>query len=383
MECRKLFYEDCNMRAFTATVTGCTETEKGYEVTLDATAFYPEGGGQACDLGLLGNARVLDVQEQGDAIIHLCDGPLTVGRAVEGQIDWQRRFDLMQQHSGEHILSGLIHRRFGWHNVGFHVGAEVVQIDFDGPIPADALAELEAEANAVVWENRPIKCWYPAQELLPGIQYRSKKALDWPVRIVEIPGADTCACCGVHVTSTGQVGLIKIFSSMKFHEGVRIEMACGERALRHLSAVYEQNRQVSQTFSAKVLETGAAAQRTAEALAAEKLRANTLQSRLFDYMAKDYVNQENVLLFEAGLDGGQLRQLAEKLSAVCKGVVAVFSEKEGGFGYCLAQPGGDLRSLCKDMNAALNGRGGGKPAFQQGTVGAEKGQIEGFFAQRK
>lgn len=383
MECRKLFYEDCNIRTFTATVTGCTETEKGYEVTLDATAFYPEGGGQACDLGLLGNARVMDVQEQGDAIIHLCDRPLTVGTTVEGQIDWARRFDLMQQHTGEHILSGLIHRRFGWHNVGFHVGAQVIQIDFDGPIPADALAELEARANEVVWQNLPIKCWYPAPEVLAGIQYRSKKALPWPVRIVEVPGADTCACCGVHVASTGQVGLIKIFSAMKFHEGVRIEMACGGRALQYLSAVYEQNRQVSQTFSAKALETGAAAQRAEAMLAAEKLRANTLQSRLFDYMAKDYVNQEDVLLFEAGLDGGQLRQLAEKLSAVCKGVVAVFSEKEGGFGYCLAQPGGDLRSLCKDMNAALNGRGGGKPAFQQGTVSADKGQIEGFFARHK
>ena len=383
MECRKLFYEDCNIRTFTATVTGCTETEKGYEVTLDATAFYPEGGGQACDLGLLGNARVMDVQEQGETIVHLCDRPLTVGATVEGQIDWARRFDLMQQHTGEHILSGLIHRRFGWHNVGFHVGAQVIQIDFDGPIPADALAELEVQANAVVWEDRPVRCWYPAPERLPDIPYRSKKELNWPVRIVEIPGADTCACCGVHVASTGQVGLIKIFSSMKFHEGVRIEMACGGRALQYLSAVYEQNRQVSQTFSAKPLETGAAAQRAEAMLAAEKLRANTLQSRLFDYIAKDYANQENPLLFEAGLDGGQLRQLAEKLSAVCKGVVAVFSEKEGGFGYCLAQPGGDLRQLCKDMNAALNGRGGGKPAFQQGTVSADKGQIEGFFARHK
>ncbi len=235
----------------------------------------------------------------------------------------------------------------------------------------------------MVWENRPIKCWYPAPDVLPGIQYRAKKALPWPVRIVEVPDVDICACCGVHVASTGQVGLIKIFSAMKFHEGVRIEMACGKRALDYLSKVYEQNRQVSQTFSAKALETGAAALRTQDALAAEKLRANTLQSRLFDYMAKDYVNQENVLLFEAGLDGGQLRQLAEKLSAVCGGVVAVFSEKEGGFAYCLAQPDGDLRQLCKDMNTALNGRGGGKPAFQQGTVSASKAQVEAFFGDRR
>jgi len=381
MECRKLYYEDPGLRAFTATVTGCKETPKGWAVTLDATAFYPEGGGQACDLGQLGSVEVLDVREQDGQIIHLCTEPLTVGTQVEGRIHWERRFDLMQQHTGEHILSGLVCSRFGFHNVGFHVGAEVIQIDFDGPIPAEALEELEAEANAVIWDDRPVKCWYPSPEELPGVPYRSKKALPWPVRIVEVPGADICACCGTHVATTGQVGLVKIFSCVKFHEGVRLEIACGKRALTQLSRVYEQNRQVSQAFSAKVLETGAAAQRTLESLAAEKLRANTLQSQLFDRIAEDYVNQKNVLHFAPPLEGGQLRELAEKISARCEGYCAVFSEKEGGFSYCLAQPGGDLRQLCKDLNTALNGRGGGKPPFQQGTVQATRADIEKFFSQ--
>ena len=380
MECRKLYYEDPGLRAFTATVTGCKETPKGWAVTLDATAFYPEGGGQACDLGQLGTAEVLDVREQDRQIIHLCAGPLTVGTQVEGRIHWERRFDLMQQHTGEHILSGLVCGRFGFHNVGFHVGAEVIQIDFDGPIPAEALEELEAEANAVIWDDRPVKCWYPSPEELPGVPYRSKKALPWPVRIVEVPGADICACCGTHVATTGQVGLVKIFSCVKFHEGVRLEIACGKRALTQLSRVYEQNRQVSQAFSAKVLETGAAAQRALEALAAEKLRANTLQSQLFDRIAGDYVNQKNVLHFAPPLEGGQLRELAEKISARCEGYCAVFSEKEGGFSYCLAQPGGDLRQLCKELNTCLNGRGGGKPPFQQGTVQATRADIEKFFS---
>jgi len=380
MECRKLYYEDCNLRSFTATVTGCTQTGKVWQITLDATAFYPRGGGQACDLGRLGSARVLEVREQNGAIVHLCDSPLAVGAQAEGVIDWERRFDQMQQHTGEHILSGLIHARFGLHNVGFHVGAEVIQIDFDGPIPPESLAELESQANAILWEDRPVTCWYPTPDALTAIPYRSKKALDWPVRIVEIPGADTCACCGVHVSSTAQVGLIKIFSSTKFHGGVRLEIACGQRALAHLSAVYEQNRLVSQTFSAKVLETGPAAQRMSDALAAEKLRANTLQSRLFDCVAKNYVNQQNVLHFTESLDGGALRELAERISAACQGFAAVFSEKEGGFRYCLAQPGGDLRQLCRDMNAALNGQGGGKPPFQQGTVHATREAIEKHFA---
>ena len=379
MECEKLYYVNPTQTTFTATVTGCTETAKGYAVTLSATAFYPEGGGQPCDLGTLGSARVLDVREKDDAIVHLCDAPLTVGSLVEGTIDWDRRLDLMQQHTGEHILSGLIHKRFGYHNIGFHLGVTNIQIDFDGPIPAEALSELEWEANRVIWEDRPVCCSFPAESELATIPYRSKKALAWPVRIVEIPGADICACCGTHLPSAGMVGSIKVLSCIKFHEGVRLEIVCGGRALRYITAVYEQNRQVSQTFSAKLLETGEAARRASEALSAEKYRAAGLQTRLFDYITKDYVNQKDVLHFEPGLDGAGVRTLAEKLCAVCSGFCAVFSEKEGGYSYCLATRDGDLRQLCKDMNAALGGRGGGKPQFQQGTVSATEEQIRAFF----
>ena len=181
MQTRKLYYEDCHLQSFTATVTGCAETAKGYEVTLDATAFYPEGGGQACDLGTLGTARVLDVRERGEEIIHLCDSALTVGSTVEGTIDWNRRFDLMQQHTGEHILSGLIHRKYGYHNVGFHMGKQAMEVDFDGPIPPEELAQLEAEANRAVWQNLPIKHWYPEPEELKQVVYRTKRELPWPV----------------------------------------------------------------------------------------------------------------------------------------------------------------------------------------------------------
>ena len=143
MATRKLYYEDCHLRSFSACVTGCEQTGKGYAITLDATAFYPEGGGQACDLGTLGIANVLDVQEQGEEVIHLCDSPLEVGAEVTGRIDYERRFDLMQQHTGEHIVSGIIHRLFGYHNTGFHVGKDVMEVDFDGPIDASALESIE------------------------------------------------------------------------------------------------------------------------------------------------------------------------------------------------------------------------------------------------
>ena len=379
---KKLYYENPNLIQFSATVTGCTETAKGFEVTLDATAFYPEGGGQACDTGTLGSVRVLDVQERGEQIVHLCDGPLTAGTVVEGSIDWDRRFDLMQQHTGEHILSGLIHQTFGYHNVGFHMGTGLMEVDFDGPITTEQMADLEAKANAIVWENLPVGCSFPSPEALSALTYRSKRALPWPVRIVEVPGADRCACCGIHVPFTGQVGIIKVFSVTKFHSGVRLQMACGKRALTYLSMICEQNRQVSRIFSAQPHETGAAAQKFADTLAAEKFRSAGLQSRLFELTALQFAGQGNVVCFEEGLDSAGIRTLAEKIAAQCTGFAAVFSGTDGNFGFCLAQPGGDLRELCKEMKDALQGRGGGKPGFQQGSLLCSRQEIEDFFRSR-
>ena len=173
MQTRKLYYEDSHLRAFTARVLTCVPVEKGYEVVLDATAFYPEGGGQAADTGGLGIARVLSTHERGETVVHLCDQPLQPGQMVEGTVDWDPRFARMQQHSGEHIVSGIIHRRYGFHNTGFHMGADVITIDFDGVIPEEALAEIEAEANGAVWSNLPLNIWYPSPEELPNVPYRT------------------------------------------------------------------------------------------------------------------------------------------------------------------------------------------------------------------
>jgi alanyl-tRNA synthetase len=379
MEVRKLYYEDCLLREFTAVVTGCQSVEKGYLVTLDATAFYPEGGGQACDLGTLGSANVLDVQEKNCEILHLCDRPLPVGSAVTGRIDWERRFDLMQQHAGEHILSGLIHQKYGYHNVGFHVGQDVMEVDFDGPIPADALAELEAAANRAVWEDIPVRCWVPAPEELPNVSYRTKRALPWPVRIVEFPGYDTCACCGIHVARTGQIGLIKILSCVKFHQGVRLEMICGKRAYDYLCRVYDQNRLVSQAFSAKMLETGAAAKRSNDQLASEKYRAAALEKRVFAAVAAAYAGAERVIHFEERLTAPSVRELADAIAASC-GIAAVFSGTDAdGYSLCLASRSKDVRELGNALTLQLNGRGGGKPGAFQGNVKATRAQIEDFF----
>ena len=380
METRKLYYENGMMTEFTARVTSCRQAEKGYEVTLDATAFYPEGGGQACDTGILGGVNVLDVRERGEEIIHLCGGPLEEGSTVSGRIDWDRRFDLMQQHTGEHILSGIIHKRYGYHNTGFHVGADVVTVDFDGVIPPEALAQIEAEANDAVWRDIALKCWIPDPEELETVTYRTKRALPWPVRIVQVPGYDSCACCGIHVASTAQVGPIKILNSMGCRGGTRMEVVCGKRALAVLNRVFDQNRQISQAFSAQIFDTGAAARAMNDMLDAQKRAHVQLQRKLFRRIAEDYVNRGDVVLFEEDLDSVAVRELADAVAETCGGTAAVFSGgDETGYQFCLVTRQGDLRRLGKEMTAALDGRGGGKPVCQQGRVRAKKTEILRFF----
>ena len=379
MATRKLYYEDCHLKTFTAKVISCQETPKGFAVTLDATAFYPEGGGQACDLGTLDDVRVLDVRESGEEVVHLCEKMLEVGTTVIGTIDWARRFDQMQQHTGEHILSGLINAAFGYHNVGFHVGKEFMEVDFSGPMTWEQAIQLEAKANAAIWQNLPIKSWYPSEEELPSVTYRTKKALPWPVRIVEVPGFDRCACCGVHVAHTGEVGMIKILSVAKFHEGVRLGMLCGKRAYDYLGKIFEENRKVSQAFSAKMPETGTAALRMNEALSGEKFRSAGLEKRLFAFIAEQYRGKGDVAHLEDGLSPAGVRDLADAIAAVCGGRAAVLSGTDGNFSVCLIHQGGDLKDFANSMKQALGGRGGGKPGTFQGTLNATKTQIKEFF----
>ena len=379
MEVRKLYYEDSHLKEFTAAVTDCRETKGGWAVTLDATAFYPTGGGQDCDLGTLGTVRVLDVKEQGEQILHLCDGPLEVGTVVSGAIDWDRRFDHMQQHSGEHIVSGLVHGKYGYHNVGFHMGQTLVTIDFDGPLTWEQLMEIEDETNRIIWENRAVKIWYPSPEELPGVRYRSKKQLPWPVRIVEFPGADVCACCGTQVKYTGEIGLVKFVSCIKFKEGVRIEMASGKRAMALYQGIFEQNRQVSQTFSAKILETGAAARKFNEQLAQEKFRATGLQRRVFGAIAESYAGKALALHFEEDLTPGAVRELADAIAEKAETAVVLSGSDGTGYSICIISKASDTRELGKAVNTRLNGRGGGKPGAFQGSIQASRSEVESFF----
>lgn len=382
METRKLYYEDCHRREFTARVLSCQRRGEHFAAVLDATAFYPVGGGQAADTGTLGPARVLDCREEEGKLLHICDRPLEEGETVSGKIDWEPRFIRMQQHTGEHILSGILFRRYGCHNSGFHMNLTRMQVDFDCPIPQEALGEIEAEANEAIWRNLPVLCSVPDPEALAGLSYRTKRALPWPVRIVEIPRIDRCACCGVHAASTGEVGLLKIYSMVPFREGVRIEMACGKAAMTCLGALYDQNQAVSRLLSVPVTDTARGAEEILSRLEGEKAQAACLERELFSRIAGDNAGRGNLLLIRENMTPDGIRLLADALAENCGAVAAVFSGSGDSWRWCLAARQGDLKPLEDEMKKALSARGGGKPNFRQGSTQSSREKIEEFFARR-
>ena len=379
METVRLYYQDAHLREFSAHVVSCEPEKDHWAVVLDQTAFYPEGGGQPGDTGTLDSVRVLDTHARGEEIMHDCDAPLTPGSAVQGTLDWARRFDYMQQHSGEHIVSGIIHRRFGYENVGFHMGADMVTIDFSGMLTMDDVREIEREANEAVWANLPIVVsWVDGEEKANAV-YRSKKPISGVLRLVSIPAIDVCACCGTHVSMTGEIGLVKIFTCQKFHDGVRLEMLCGRKAYSYVNSILEQNKRISGLLSAKPQQTAQAAERMLDELAQVKYRAGALELRLIAQAAEALAGKGDSLLFmELSADG--LRQMADAGMHACGGVCAVFTgSDEAGWRYAIGHAGGDLRAFSKRMNDALRGRGGGKPEFVQGSVQASRAEIEAFW----
>jgi alanyl-tRNA synthetase len=381
METEKLYYLDTYQTGFTATVQACRPRKNGYEVVLDRTCFYPEGGGQPGDQGALGTVTVTDTHEKDGQVLHYTDGPLEVGTTVTGEINWDRRFDLMQQHSGEHMVSGVVHRIYGYDNVGFHMGADMVTIDFSGILTEAQLQEVEQEVNRRIWENSTVKCWYPDPETLAALPYRSKKALTGAVRIVEFPGADICACCGTHVKMTGEIGLVKLLTVQKFHSGVRVEMLSGQRAYAYLSEIQAQNRQISQLLSAKVKETAKAVTNLSAELEETRQRLFTLENAQFAAQAEALRDQGDVYVRMEGLTADGVRRAAIAIQETCGGRAVVFSgDDETGYKYAAGQPGGDLRDWVKALNGALSGRGGGKPGFVQGSVSAKWDEIVAFMS---
>ena len=379
METIKLYYQDAFLRQFDAAVLDCAADKKAWQVVLDRTAFYPEGGGQGADHGTLGGVNVLDVHEKDGVIYHTCDGPLTVGGTVTGQIDWQRRFDHMQQHSGEHIVSGMLCSTYHCDNTGFHLGADTVTIDYNADIPWEGVLDIERRANRYIWENHPIVIRYPEPAELAVLPYRSKKALEGPVRITEFPGADMCACCGTHVETSGQVGLVKFIGWQKFRDGVRLDVLFGQRALDYLALNWQQNSAIGRELSVKPDATHAAVTRLKEELAAVKQRCDALESAQFESLAAQYDGAGNVLLVQPPMESDAARRLCDLVAARCGGRCAVFAGQNGAYRYAVIHPGADIRELIKSMNAALNGRGGGRDGFAQGSAACTEADIRNFW----
>ena len=359
----------------------------GGKLALDGTVFYPEGGGQPADHGTLtlpdgARLTVTDVHEQGGVIWHRVDAlPDTAapGTAVTGRIDWAWRFDKMQQHTGEHILSGILHQMFGAENVGFHIGSDAVRMDTSVPISAKGLREAELAANRIVWQNVPVLITYPTREELARMTYRSKKEIEGQVRIVTIPGADVCACCGTHTAATGAVGQIKILAAENYKGGVRLSIVCGERALLAAQAMRQRQADIGALLSAKPSETAHAVHRVYDEYTALKFAHFGLCSELFDALAAQVAPGADAIRIVPGLDPDGLHRLAARLSEATTGLCAALTANEKGTGYCLAQAGGDVRALTKALNTALNGRGGGKPGICQGSCAAAPEQVETFL----
>lgn len=382
LETVRLYYEDVYKKEFTGKVLECRQAKKGYHVILDQSAFYPEGGGQPSDTGYLNSVKVNEVHEKEGELLHYTEEALEPGTEVKGQINWDRRFDLMQQHSGEHMVSGLVHESFGYDNVGFHMGSDVITIDFNGVITEAQMKAIEAKANEKIWENSAVEISYPSAEELKVLPYRSKKELTGKVRIVCFPGADICACCGTHVLHTGEIGMVKLLSVVKFREGVRIEMICGKRVLDYLNVIDEQNHGISVRLSAKPGQTAQAVERLYDENYRLKGRVMQLENDMIQREAEKYAGAENVLLFQEGMDAEGVRKLADAVLRGCKGRCAVFSlNPDGSYKYAIGETDGDLRAFTKDMNAVLHGRGGGKPFFVQGSVQASEKEIRKYFGQ--
>lgn len=379
----KLYYQDPFLTEFSCTVIDCRKEKEQWAVILDQTAFYPEGGGQPADHGTLGQAQVLDVREKDGEILHFCDRKADIGEKVTGRIDWDRRFDFMQQHSGEHIISGILCKKFRCDNVGFHIGHDLVTIDFNAELSTDDVVFIEKLANQYIWEDHEIQISYPSPEELKEIDYRSKKELTGQVRIVSWPGADCCACCGTHVRRSGQVGTVKLLSCQKFRDGVRIEMAAGNRALNWINEISGQNTKISQLLSAKPNETAAAVERLQKDIFQLKGRVTELEERDFARLAEDYAGTGDVLIFQGAMGTDSLRKLCGAVREKCGGRCAVFAGSGENYQYAIGQDGGDLRGFVKELNAALCGRGGGKPEFVQGSVRSGEAQIRDFFGNGK
>lgn len=376
----KLFYENAYTKCFDAVVLACEERKAGFAAALDRTAFNPEGGGQTGDTGILGGVRVTDTHETAGVVWHYTDRPLPVGETVHGEIDWPERFRKMQNHTGEHIVSGLIHAKYGFNNVGFHLGDDGCTIDLDGELTRAQLDELEDLANAVIWDDRPVTARFPGPDELKTLPYRSKLDLTENVRIVTVEGVDICACCAPHVARTGEVGLIKLLDFMRHRGGVRIWLKAGSDALRDYRARYETAAAISGLLSLPQADIAAGTEKLLAQRDALKTELTGLKRKALEDMAASLTPTDGNLLLFAGDDDAGMRILANAGMEKCGGVCAVFSGTDGSYQFVMGSLHRDMRAFAREIREPLNARGGGQEQMISGRCAATKETLEAFFA---
>lgn len=385
----KLFYEDSYIKEFQARVLSCRERNGGYQAVLTRTAFFPEGGGQSADTGFLYTKegveiRVTDVHEKDGVVYHYISQPVQEGTEVRGKLDFQERFSKMQQHTGEHILSGLVNRHFGYRNVGFHLGTQEVTMDYDGVLTEEDLRQIEYEANEAVAENIPVKVLYPSKEELKNITYRSKIEIEGQIRIVQIPGYDSCACCAPHVKETGSVGLIKIVGAVHYKGGMRVSILCGFRALEDYRMKERNVAEISNLLSAKQEDTAQAVEHLGQELNRQKEKNKALQERYvalcLENIRKNKEPEENIFLFEEELDPGARRDFVNKAMEMTQGLAGVFvGADDSGYQYVLGSRRPDIQETGKKLNARFQGKGGGRPPMIQGSLKGNEQEIREFL----
>lgn len=387
---KKLYDIDAYVTEFDACVVSCEKNisvdKEGnelvsYEVILDQTLFFPEEGGQTPDKGEINGIQVQDVQIKGDVIKHYVEAPFEVGASVTGKIDWQHRFFNMQQHSGEHLFSGLAHRKYGLRNVGFHLSNQIVTMDFDKALSEEELKEMEWEINKAIVANVEIKTGYPTKEELEVLEYRSKIEIDGDVRIVEIPGYDICACCAPHVHRTGEIGMFKIQNVQNYKGGMRISFLCGFRALEEYRKKIEIVSEVSEMLSTNQDNLGEYVNKLKMQVQSLKSQlSNAKQTLMETKMAEIPASQNDVILFEQDIDAQVMRSVVNKLVEGREGICGIFvGDDTCGYNYIIGSKSMDCREVATKLREALNARGGGKAPMIQGSVQATKERILDVF----
>ena len=374
----KLYEKDAYIKEFTATVIDCISADNAFKIILDKTAFFPEGGGQASDMGVLDETEIFDVQIEDKTIYHYAKEPIKVGSDIIGKIFFERRFFFMQNHTGEHIVSGIAHRYFGVNNVGFHLSEDFVTVDFDKELSREQLNIVEYLANQTVWQNLPVRAYFPTEEELEKTEYRSKKEIDGAVRLVEIKDTDICACCAPHVKNTGEIGIIKLLDTEKMRGGIRIILKCGNFALQDYKNKYQNVSQISTLLSAKQENAYESVQKLDEKCTIASQKITELKKKIAD-MAVSAASQNDTCIFVDGCDVKELQLLADKLHKKFGGIRAVFSENTGNFSFAICAEDDELQELFAKFKSQFTVRGGGRGGMVQGTVEATSESINLFF----